>query len=82
MKNSFHNPRFDTYAENYDSLLDEALSVSGEDKTYFAQARIAWMSDCVRQLQDRPESILDYGCGIGTATPFLCNLIGAEFLIV
>jgi hypothetical protein len=33
---------FDKYAADYDCALAEGLSISGEDKHYFAQGRIAW----------------------------------------
>jgi SAM-dependent methyltransferase len=72
---------FDNYAAKYDSVLDETLAVSGEDKRYFAKARIAWLAGCIQRLQDQPRSVLDYGCGIGTATPFLLELIQAESVL-
>jgi SAM-dependent methyltransferase len=75
------NTEFDNYAGTYDCALDEALAVSGEDKTYFARARIAWLADCLRNMQFQPESVLDFGCGTGTATPLLFDLIGAKSLI-
>lgn len=52
---------FDKYADSYDSALVEALSASGEEGAYFAQGRIAWLADCLRQLKIEPDSILDYG---------------------
>lgn len=51
---------FDKYADSYDSALVEALSASGEEGAYFAQGRIAWLADCLRQLKIEPDSILDY----------------------
>ena len=81
MKNSFQGPDFDQYAENYDSSLNEALAPSGEDKAYFAQGRIAWLAVCLHRLQHRPQFVLDYGCGTGTATPFLLDLSGAESVV-
>ena len=38
------NTSFDVYAEDYDAALSQGLSVSGEDKDYFAQGRIAWLA--------------------------------------
>ena len=32
---------FDEYADGYDAALTQGLSVSGEDKHYFARGRIA-----------------------------------------
>jgi SAM-dependent methyltransferase len=71
-------PEFDRFADSYGSALDEALAVSGEDRTYFATGRIAWLAVCLRHLKIEPESVLDYGCGIGSATPFFFDLIGAK----
>ena len=76
-----NSAEFDKYADSYDSALLEALSASGEDKIYFAQGRIAWLAGCLRQLKIEPKSVLDYGCGTGSATPFLLDLIGAKFII-
>jgi SAM-dependent methyltransferase len=67
---------FDGYAADYEAALAEGLSVSGEDKDYFAEGRIKWLADCLRELQLKPESVLDFGCGTGSATPFLLNLLG------
>jgi SAM-dependent methyltransferase len=72
---------FDQYAASYDSALDQTLAVSGEDRTYFAKARITWLANCLRRLQEQPRTILDFGCGIGTATPFLFESIKAESVL-
>jgi len=69
-------PGFDAYASEYDSALAEGLSVSGETKDYFAQGRVEHLAGRLRELQFRPSSILDFGCGTGTNTPFLLNLSG------
>jgi SAM-dependent methyltransferase len=69
---------FDEYADNYDAALEQGLSATGESKDYFAQGRIEWLAGCLRALGFIPRSILDFGCGTGSATPFLLGLIGAE----
>lgn len=71
---------FDEYGPDYDAALAHGLAVSGEDKNYFAQGRIAWMANCLRQLEEQPRSIMDFGCGTGSATPFLLDLLGVESL--
>lgn len=81
MKKSLENPEFDKYAENYYSALNTALAVSGEDTLYFARGRVAWLADCLGEKQDPRQSVLDFGCGIGTVTPFLFDLIEAESVI-
>ena len=81
MNNSFNQTDFDAYAAEYDAVLTQGLSISGEDKNYFARGRIAWLADCLRQLQERPQSVMDFGCGTGSASPFLLDLIGVEFVL-
>jgi len=72
---------FDQYAENYDATLAEALWVSGEDKSYFARGRMEWLARCLRRLQEQPRSVIDFGCGTGSAAPFLLDLIGAQSIL-
>lgn len=62
---------FDAYAKEYDAALTQGLSVSGEDKNYFAQGRVRWLAAQLDRLGTKPASIMDYGCGTGTAAPFL-----------
>jgi SAM-dependent methyltransferase len=66
---------FDAYALDYDAALNEGLSVSGEDKTFFARERIAWLARCLASLNFKPENAFDFGCGTGSATPFLFDLL-------
>lgn len=73
-------PLFDAYAKNYDQALAKGLSVSGEDKEFFASERAKWLARCLARLQFRPKTALDFGCGTGSATPFLMALPGVESL--
>ena len=43
---------FDAYAAQYESALNEGLSVSGEGPEYFAQERVKWVA---KLLHKRPE---------------------------
>lgn len=61
---------FDAYAAQYESALNEGLSVSGEGPEYFAGRRIQWTAQVLPRLNDI-NSVLDFGCGIGIATPLL-----------
>jgi SAM-dependent methyltransferase len=63
------------------SVLSLRDSLSGEDKNYFARGRIAWLANCLRQLAEQPKSALDFGCGTGSAAPFLLDLIGVESVL-
>jgi len=72
---------FDGYADNYDIALAQGISISGEDKKYFARGRVAWLSNCLRDQPKKPECVIDFGCGTGAAVPFLHDLIGAQSVL-
>jgi SAM-dependent methyltransferase len=75
------NSYFDEYAASYDKDLHKALSVSGEDKNYFAQGRMHWLA---RWLQARclsSVSVLDFGCGTGSATPFIKQCLRPQTVV-
>lgn len=72
---------FDQYADDYDRMLDEGLSISGEGKEYFARGRIDWLKQRLEQLSSRPRRIMDYGCGTGMTSPLLCERLSAERVI-
>lgn len=73
--------QFDDYSESYDAALAEGLSVTGEDKEYFARQRVAWLARCLAKLGAQPRAVIDFGCGIGSATPYLRELLGAESVL-
>jgi SAM-dependent methyltransferase len=66
---------FDSHAENYDGELNQALSVSGEDRTFFARQRVAWLAGCLESINLEPANVLDYGCGTGGSLPFLFEFL-------
>jgi SAM-dependent methyltransferase len=72
---------FDAHAHDYERVLNRGLRVSGEVHTYFARGRIAWLARCVQKLSWDPRIVLDFGCGTGSATPFLVELLGARAVI-
>jgi SAM-dependent methyltransferase len=76
-------PEFDEYADPdaYDAALAQGVAISGEDKSYFAHGRVAFLAELLRSRGVRPLRVLDYGCGTGTATPFLLDMIGPPDLI-
>jgi SAM-dependent methyltransferase len=69
---------FDRYAQNYDEALTRGISVSGEDKEFFARERVAWLAGGLVRGQFHPKSVLDFGTGTGSATPHLLNRLRAE----
>ncbi len=67
---------FDQYADDYDASLAAALELSGEDRMYYARGRVAWFGRCVRALDFTAMRGLDYGCGVGSTSPLLCEEFG------
>jgi len=63
-------PEFDHFAASYEDELNRGLSVTGEDKDYFARGRLLHLARCLQMLAFRPRRALDFGCGIGSAAPF------------
>lgn len=63
-------PEFDAFAEDYDEALQRGLKLSGESKDFFAEGRLLWLKRRFSALSFSPTSILDFGCGTGSATPF------------
>ncbi len=72
---------FDEYAGRYDSALDEGLSLSGESKEYFAQARVRWLAGRLRERDVAPEQVLDFGCGTGDTGPALLDRLHARLVV-
>ena len=65
--------RFDEYATTYDAALAAGLSATGEGREFYARERVKWVARRLRDLGLRPWTILDYGCGTGTAVPLLLD---------
>lgn len=72
--------KFDDYSDNYDAVLAESQRVTGEDKHYFAHGRIEWLARRLRALGKSVDTVLDFGCGTGTAIPYLHELLGPELV--
>ena len=71
--------QFDEFAEGYEIALERGIAVSGERKDYFAEKRVVWLKGI---LGTTPMvKVLDFGCGTGSATPFLLDIVGAKTLI-
>lgn len=71
---------FDEYASEYDSALEQGISLSGENKLFFARERVNWLRKCLEGYRAAPRVILDFGCGTGTATQFLLEFAGSKLI--
>jgi SAM-dependent methyltransferase len=72
---------FDAYAAEYDAALARGIAISGEDKNYFARGRVVWLARCLARLEKLPHVAMDFGCGTGSATPFLLNELNVDSLL-
>ena len=75
------DPAFDHYAASYDEDLNYALAVTGAEKDFFAQNRIAWLAGCLHSLSERPQNGMDYGCGNGSSSPLLLSTLGLDAVV-
>lgn len=75
------SPQFDKYADTYDAELNEALAVSGEDKSYFALGRIRSLKRSLQQLREHPRSAIDYGCGLGDTSALLRKIFNLNLVV-
>jgi SAM-dependent methyltransferase len=72
---------FDAYATDYDAALDRGLRASGQSREWFAQRRIEWLRRCLRNFPLPSPLALDFGCGTGSAVPFLKEVPGLTRLL-
>jgi len=72
---------FDQFADTYDSDLNQALSVSGENKDYFARARVEWLTKRLRRVGINARSAMDYGCGIGDTTVLVRESLNLDRIV-
>jgi len=76
--------KFDRYASNYETALQQGLSVSGESADYFALGRIRWLR---MQLARLPvpflaiDHAMDFGCGIGNSVAHLLSELNVKHVV-
>ena len=70
---------FDGFADKYDQALQSGLDLSGENKDFFAQGRVNILAKMLEK--PSPVRVLDYGCGTGSATPYLRALPNVSAVI-
>jgi SAM-dependent methyltransferase len=72
---------FDEFASDYQASLGPGVVISGETPAYYAQRRVSWLARQLRIRNYQPRTIVDFGCGTGTATPFLAEAFGTESVV-
>lgn len=72
---------FDSYAADYATQLGAGLSLTGEDMSYYARGRARWLSRRLTSMGIRPRTVLDFGCGTGSATPYLIGDVGVDRVV-
>lgn len=75
------DPEFDAFADRYDEALQRGLDASGESKEYFAEGRARWTRRQLDALGRPAGRVLDFGCGTGSATPYLLGALGAREVV-
>ncbi|WAC19632.1 methyltransferase domain-containing protein [Luteolibacter sp. SL250] len=68
-------------AATYDEQLQRGLSISGENKEFFASQRMEWLRQRLDGLTFQARNCLDFGCGTGTSTPYFFDLLNATSVI-
>src|SRR6185436_14223296 len=72
---------FDNYSTTYDDALQQGISVSGENKEYFAEGRLKWLAKCLSESHQPASVVMDYGCGTGSATPYFFSALNVESVV-
>ncbi|MCC6476730.1 class I SAM-dependent methyltransferase [bacterium] len=62
---------FDSYAEKYEELLNNAVSFAGEDGEYYAAYKIRKLKERLLHGRPDPQAILEFGCGTGKNLHYL-----------
>lgn len=73
---------FDHLADNYEKNISPWMKLTGEGIEFYAQSRIKWVAKELRKQDYKPHIILDFGCGVGLATPFLLEEFGSDCTII
>lgn len=78
------NSGFDQYANDYETALQQGLSVSGESSDYFAVGRVRWLRkrlEAIRGNAPQLETAMDFGCGTGNSVEFLFSELKIQHVI-
>jgi SAM-dependent methyltransferase len=74
-------PEFDAYAKDYSAELNRVLAVTGESIEYYAEQRVLHVARRLSSVGTKVSSVLDFGCGTGTATPYFLRGLGANSVV-
>lgn len=61
---------FDLLADEYRTVHEKNIAITGEGPEYFAEYKIADLLSSIESLKRPSASIVDFGCGIGNSVPF------------
>jgi SAM-dependent methyltransferase len=61
--------------------METVAGTLSASKDYFAAGRVNWLGRRLSKFGHPPARILDFGCGTGSATPFLLQLTGAREIV-
>lgn len=64
---------FDRYAQSYQAQHAANIAITGEAPEYFSRYKVQDASRICRLLKLLPNNIVDFGCGIGNATPYFAE---------
>lgn len=70
-KNIYKKTEFDVYASEYSKLHSQNISISGEGPEYFSEYKVKDMALYFKGIGKSPDTIIDFGCGIGGSLAFL-----------
>src|SRR5688500_17827233 len=73
---------FDHLADNYKESISPWVRITGENIEFYAQSRIKWVAKQLKEMKIHPQKIMDFGCGVGLAVPFLLEEFGSNIQIV
>jgi SAM-dependent methyltransferase len=74
-------PTFDEYADRYEKELERGKWLTGETREFYARERVDWVRRRLDQAGIVPTRVLDFGCGVGYATPELLGRLDARELV-
>ncbi len=75
------DPEFDAYAADYDRALQKGLALTGEGKDFYANGRLKLLAKMLGEREHAVARCLDFGCGTGSATPFLYQHLHATQVV-